>query len=120
MTLTLTSIKLSILLWYWSIFAVGTGLRASIITVGCLCVAWCITFLFLLIFQCHPVQGAFDVIVFLSDSCIPVGRIIVAYESTNMVLDVAILSLPIHTVLGMRLSVQKKLLVACIFSLGGL
>lgn len=121
MTVILTCVKLSVLVWFWSIFAPhNSDIRLPMVAVGVLCVAWGLAALLLVVFQCVPVRAAWDMLAAARARCIPFGNLIVGYELTNMLLDVAILALPIRALFRLRMSLSRKITVAFIFCLGGL
>ncbi|KAK4161308.1 hypothetical protein QBC43DRAFT_323820 [Cladorrhinum sp. PSN259] len=119
MTIILTLVKLSVVAWYWSIFGLVDDFRRPMIITAALCIAWGLAFLFVVIFQCIPVHAAWDLVAATTAKCIPFGNILLPYEVTNMVLDVVILALPVRIIWGLRMSTTRKILVACIFGLGG-
>ncbi|KAK4242264.1 hypothetical protein C8A03DRAFT_29525 [Achaetomium macrosporum] len=119
MTITLTFVKASVVAWYWHIFAVNNSdIRIPMIVIGICCLAWGLAALLLVIFQCTPIYAAWDMVAAQSARCIAFGNLIVGYETTNMVLDVAILVLPIRAVFRLKMNTSKKITVAGIFCLG--
>jgi hypothetical protein len=111
-----TTIKLSVLLFYYRLFRIK--LRLSIITFVVLSIIWWIVVSLTSAFQCTPVQKAWDHSI--PGTCIRAVGIFIVVQVVNIVLDIAILCLPISVVLGLRLSKAKKYSVAGTFALGGL
>ncbi|KAK4143710.1 uncharacterized protein C8A04DRAFT_28491 [Dichotomopilus funicola] len=121
MTIILTFVKTSVVCWYWNIFAVNNSdIKIPMIIIGALSVAWGLAALLLVIFQCIPVSAAWDLLAANSPGsrCIAFGNLILGYEITNMLLDVAILILPLRAVFRLKLNLSKKITVASIFVLG--
>lgn len=121
MTIILTFVKASVVVWYWNIFAVNnSNIRIPMIAVGGLCLAWGLAALLLVIFQCTPTYAAWDMVAAQTARCIAFGNLILGYEITNMLLDVAILVLPLRAVFKLKMNLSKKVTVAGIFCLGAL
>ena len=110
--------KNSILFLYARIFAVDKKFLFGIYTVGVLNVLWFIAATLGLVFQCTPIQKAWDPI--LPGKCINFAAFMVAIEVPNSLLDFVIMALPINMLRAMRMSLREKLVLAFIFFLGGL
>ena len=117
--LTITLVKLSILLLYRRIF-VTEGFRRTTIYVGIICVAWFFIAVFMDLFQCHPFKAAFDVELLFTDQCINLQTYYWGISAGNLALDVVLLYLPLHMVWGLQLPKRQKFTVSGIFMLGGL
>ncbi|KAI2620179.1 hypothetical protein GGS26DRAFT_571470 [Hypomontagnella submonticulosa] len=104
---SITSIKLSILWFYYTIFAVYTTLRRVIQATALVCVIWLIIASFVVIFQCTPIDAYW---LNLDDPshCLESPRLLLGYELTNFFLDVIILCIPITVVSKLRLQTTKK------------
>ncbi|KAI6081657.1 hypothetical protein F4821DRAFT_23082 [Hypoxylon rubiginosum] len=116
-TFGITSVKISLLWYYHIIFAVDRILRWSILATGIACLLWFLVFLFVIVFQCKPIDAVwthFNV----KGYCIQASHFLLAYELTNLFLDVAILCIPIGAVSKLQLRLSKKLTVIGIFLLG--
>ena len=83
---------------------------------------WFIAFLFVTIFQCTPVEALWDqeLIKTGQGSCLAFTHWLVPYEVTNIVLDIAILSLPIWMVRNLQTNATRKIALVLVFCLGGL
>lgn len=68
-SLTITIVKLSILLLYRRIF-ITQGFKMATMYVGLICLAWFFLAILLDIFQCHPFKAAFNVELLFTDRCI--------------------------------------------------
>lgn len=117
----MTLVKLSILMLYHFIFATRKFRRACIAVAG-LCLVWFFVTLFLGLFQCKPISGAWDISLLLSGQaqCFTYGNYMIGYELTNVLLDITILALPLWVIKTLHLPPSRKVLVGSIFVLGGL
>jgi hypothetical protein len=111
-----TAIKLSVLLFYHRLFSIKV--RQPIIILGALSVTWWIVVSLVSAFQCTPVQKVWDDSIPVT--CIRAIEIFIVVQVINIILDIAILCLPISVVMGLKLSKAKKYSVAGTFALGGL
>ena len=110
----MTFIRLSVLLFYKRIFSTAAFQRQANIMMGFV-VAWFIAFFFSTLFQAAPVSQDWD----------PVGTPTInsialfwALGGTDLLLDLAILCLPMFVVHQLQLPLAKKLKISCIFGLG--
>nr|ALM31996.1 decarboxylase_GME8373 [Daldinia eschscholzii IFB-TL01] len=115
----ISSIKLSILWFYYNIFAVNTRLRIVIKIVGVACITWFLVAIFVLIFQCSPIDAYWEKFA-LPPYCLESPRVLLGYELTNLFLDVVILCVPVGVVTQLHLQTTKKITVLGIFLLGAL
>ncbi|KAL6861929.1 hypothetical protein J3F83DRAFT_746202 [Trichoderma novae-zelandiae] len=108
-------IKLSVLWLYTRIFAVKPFLYWAYVMMGVVG-AYGIAFLVLFMTQCHPISQQWDPVP--GGSC----RNIVVQELTsvslNMVIDIAIVILPLPALWSLQLAVRSKLVVSVMFSIG--
>ena len=118
-SLTITLVKLSILLLYRRIFATQ-GFKRTTIYVGLLCLAWFFIAIFMDLFQCEPFKAAFDVEMLFTDHCIDLQAFYWGISAANLTLDVVLLYLPLHMVWGLQVPRRQKLALSGIFMLGGL
>jgi len=109
-------VKLSVLAFYNRIFPQTFRLWLYCLGVGS--VLWWILITFVSVFQCNPVQKAWDIEV--PGTCIPYLRLFIAIQVLNIVLDSAILILPISAVMKLQMPRLNKISVAATFGLGGL
>ena len=116
---TMTMVKLSILMLYRRIFTTS-AFRRKVLVVGSICVVWCLLAIFIYVFGCRPFSAAFDIELLFTYHCINLQIFIWAITACNVGLDVVVLSLPIHQVWKLQLSVQKKISVSAVFLLGSL
>ncbi|KAI1879182.1 hypothetical protein JX265_002136 [Neoarthrinium moseri] len=69
------------------------------------------------IFQCRPVQAAFDKYPYQAQ-CIPLLTEFICSAPVNIVTDLAILALPLPVLTGMRLPFRQKMILVFTFTLG--
>lgn len=115
-------VKLSILLFYWKVFAVNNGnaFNQRIIQVTTVaCIAWLIIVTFVLVFQCHPIHAYWDMFA-QEPYCMNAAKTLLGYEMTNLFLDVVILCIPLPIVWRLNLQRSKRMGLIGVFFLGGL
>ncbi|KAI1361986.1 hypothetical protein F5Y08DRAFT_313337 [Xylaria arbuscula] len=113
----ITSIKLSILWFYYDLFSVDRALLRVIQATAAICVVWFVVATLVIALQCMPVRAYwehFD----LPPYCLEYPRVLLGYEVSNLLIDVAILCIPTGTVLRLRLSWGKKVSIIGIFLVG--
>lgn len=114
-----TTIKLSVLCFYHRIFPFRkVTIIASLL--GAFIIAWCITYLALIVFNCRPIQ-------YFWDKSIPGGKCIgdgflesYLLGAGNVVTDIAVLALPIPWLVRLKLGQGKKLALIATFVIGSL
>ncbi|CZR54594.1 uncharacterized protein PAC_04478 [Phialocephala subalpina] len=114
--LVVTLVKASILALYFRVFpAQGFRIAASIVTI--LNVACGLAIIFAIIFQCTPIQVAWDRTI-SGGRCINVNELAYAAGSISVALDIIILLLPLRELSRLQMSKRKKLnLIACVTSI---
>lgn len=114
-----STIKLSVLCFYHRIFPFR---RVTIIgsLLGLFVIAWCITYLALIVFNCKPIR-------YFWDKSIPGGKCIgdgflesYLLGAANIVTDIAVLALPIPWLLRLKLGRGKKMALIATFVIGSL
>ncbi|KAL1877992.1 hypothetical protein Daus18300_002346 [Diaporthe australafricana] len=115
-------VKLSILLFYWKVFAINNGNTFNkrimqVTTVAC--IVWLIVVTFVLVFQCSPIPTYWDKFV-QAPYCMNAAKTLLGYEMTNLFLDVAILCIPLPIVWQLNLQMSKRMGLVGVFFLGGL
>jgi hypothetical protein len=112
----LTLIRLSILVFYRSIFDVNSKFRKASFALGITTILWAVACTFANIFMCTPVSHYWD----------PLGEgkcqnfllfflIVVVFE---IVMDAVLLVLPIPALLGLKMPLGTRLSIIGIFLLG--
>jgi hypothetical protein len=110
-------VKFSVLLFYQRIFP-QNNFRKWLIVLGVASAVWWILITLVSVFQCSPVQRAWNPTV--EGTCLPYLDLFIAIQVANIVLDIAVLCLPISAVMGLQMSKANKITVAGTFGLGGL
>ena len=119
-TLTLPTIKLSILLMYRRIFSRVKIFQYFTFAVGFLLLGWLIGVLLAQIFTCVPVNGAWDIIVQASAKCIDTTAFYYGNAISNLLTDVIILCLPMPLIWQLQMNTHKKLALSGVLLLGSL
>jgi hypothetical protein len=110
-------VKISILWFYYTLFAVKAGRVIKI--AGALCLAWFIAVTLLLIFQCKPIS-AFWTHLAQEPYCMDGPHVYLGYELSNLLIDMIILCIPIGCISFSQMEAIKKISVIGIFLLGAL
>ena len=110
-------VKFSVLLFYNRIFP-HNNFKRWLIVLGVASAIWWILITLVSVLQCIPVQKAWDSS--LPGQCIPYLELFIAIQVLNIILDVAILVLPISAVSKLQMKRANKISVAGTFALGGL
>lgn len=110
--------KISILLLYMRIFEVFVWFRWVGRTLIGIVTAYMIAAFFAAVFQCTPVQRAWDKSV--PGTCISIEKNWYANAGFSIATDAIILLLPIKPVLSLKLPVGEKIAVLGVFVLGAL
>ncbi|KAH6886981.1 hypothetical protein B0T10DRAFT_461443 [Thelonectria olida] len=117
--LSIASSKLAILFLYWRIFSIST-IRIPIQIMIVLSVMWIILRTFMVIFRCIPVQAYWDKTIPHAACRIKDTEFFFGTVLTHMLMDVAILVLPIFEVFRLRLRLGQKLAIAALFIVGAM
>ena len=81
-----------------------------------LVIAWCIATLPVGIFQCTPVQAAWNLS--LSRKCIDLGQFYLAQGIVDVILDVILLVTPVPFLLKLHITGPQKIGLTVVFALG--
>lgn len=110
--------RIALLLFYLRIFTLPPSQRAIYGLIG-LNVAYAVGFEVAAVFQCTPIEGVWR---FwdgqFPTKCMDMHMLAWLAAAFNIVLDVAVLALPILGLLGLRMSWRKKLQIMAMFSVG--
>ncbi|KAL9118458.1 MAG: hypothetical protein Q9187_004996, partial [Circinaria calcarea] len=112
----ITCAKLSVLFLYRRLFP-PKNLRKALIIVGAVVLCYNVAAVFVVIFQCYPIQANWDPTV--SGHCINYGHFVLLIGILNILSDVAILSLPLPVLWRLQISRNQKWVLSGIFLLGG-
>ncbi|KAH9904492.1 hypothetical protein F4778DRAFT_790032 [Xylariomycetidae sp. FL2044] len=115
----ITSIKLSILWLYNTLFSVKPNIQRSIHVVASIAILWFIVVTCIIVFQCKPISAYWETVA-SPEYCSSNTTTLLGYEMTNLFIDVAILCIPIAALSGLRMAMAKKVSVIMVFLLGAL
>ena len=118
-SLTITSVKISLLLLYRRIFTTAS-FKPWYSAFGVACVMWLLAQLFAGIFQCRPFDAAFEADILFTDRCINLEAYYRGVTASNLGLDIIALCLPLPMIWRLQLSRRQKLGLTGIFLLGSL
>lgn len=116
---SVTAAKLSILFFYHRIF-IERRFRIASITIGVVTIAWFITFIFLQFFDCIPFAYYWNRTIPHGHCINPVIISIYGVGIGDVATNIAILVLPIPSLLGLQMPWQRKTAIILIFLLGSL
>lgn len=85
--------KLSLLLFWRAIFITRAFRRKNNFVMG-LTILCFIGITLAVFLECNPRAGAWNAITFEHAKCIPLGRITIGYEASNIFIDIMIIGLP--------------------------
>ncbi|KAM5528463.1 hypothetical protein FOXYSP1_18944 [Fusarium oxysporum f. sp. phaseoli] len=124
-SLTLCTVKWSILAFYWRIFGSTYLIRAPIWTLLGLVTAWCIAVLGIIIFQCSPPRALWEQ--FDPVNPMPPDEFVCGVDTNkffygvsipNIITDIFIILLPLPSVIKLQLPILQKVAIVFIFTLG--
>lgn len=110
-------VKFSVLAFYVRILP-NTKFRTRLISLGIFSGRWWVTITLVSILQCRPVQKAWNDDV--EGTCVSYPDLSIATQVVNIILDTAILVMPISTVLKLQTNRVGRTSAAAAFALGGL
>ncbi|KAI5818722.1 hypothetical protein BZA77DRAFT_385808 [Pyronema omphalodes] len=114
-SITNGTIKLSLILMYIRVFTFDC-LKWGVIFTGLLTISWVCTIVPMAIFQCTPIEKAWDFS--MPGTCINLKAAFVSTAAINIFNDCAILMLPMPFVWKLSTSIWRRLSLMFIFSLG--
>ncbi|PSR80899.1 hypothetical protein BD289DRAFT_340681, partial [Coniella lustricola] len=114
--LSLTVIKLSVLLFYIKVFAVTSIVLPAKILMGLIVLLGFSGFLST-VFICHPFAYNWDLEI-QGGYCGSQSALFAAFGMLNIATDVMVLAMPIRTLLGLRMPVWKKSCLLATFTMG--
>lgn len=113
----LTATKISILFFYLRVFQLRWFRNAVWVTMF-MVAAWGVAFSLVIVFQCHPISGAWDRTV--PSKCLPLNAIAYSSAAISIAQDILILGLPVTQLLGLQMNLRKKLNVLAMFGIGAM
>ena len=118
-SITITTVKLSLVLLLRRIFDVPRFRTWSAALIS-LCLIWLLTAILTDFLQCVSINAAFKPELLDTENCLPIRSWYWGITITNLILDVAILILPMWRIIDLRLPFAKKCLLCGIFGFGGM
>lgn len=115
--INVTTIKLSILFFYRRIFETPSFLRNNTIIIG-ICSVWFVVAIIGDLLYCIPMATFWNPKV--QGKCFNFALYFLVMELVDMLLDIAILCLPLKIILGLHLPLRNRLGIIGIFLLGAL
>ncbi|KAI0450754.1 hypothetical protein F5B21DRAFT_489870 [Xylaria acuta] len=112
--------KASLFVLYYRIFWSDVVFVRWIYALAAIHVAWFITFFFLVLFLCNPVSKWWDVTGTQPGTCIDGNAFLVAEETINSSIDLAMVGLTVAMVFKLQTREHIKRKLAFIFTVGGL
>ncbi|KAI1178913.1 hypothetical protein F4777DRAFT_40265 [Nemania sp. FL0916] len=112
-----TSIRLSVIIFYFRIFPTSAVRRGGYLLAGT-CITWFIAIEALNLATCKPISYMWDRSI--KGSCINAPSGVIVLGAFNVVIDIITVALPIHEVLKLNLSREKKLVIFGVFLIGGI
>ncbi|KAF5964750.1 integral membrane protein [Fusarium coicis] len=115
------SLKFSILMFYWRVFASSNYIRRALYYVGLCIILWFISAFIVAALQCVPVQANWDPIAKQQPNvkCVDLNGFFFGTSIPNIVADLVLVLLPIPQVLQLKITLAQKCFVILFFLLGG-
>ena len=115
---SLSLTKISILFFYLKIFP-GRQFRYMVYTLIFANICYIIVFDCLFAFQCNPIAGAWlSWNGGLASKCININIVVWSAAAINIVLDLAVLALPLPELFRLSMSLRKKIQIITMFAVG--
>lgn len=121
MGMVITSVKISILWFYYKAFVTGQDNSNKRLIQGTMvaCILWFLGVTFFIIFGCNPIHAYWDMFG-QAPYCQSSVRFLLGYEISNLFLDCFILAIPAPVVWRLQMQKSRKLSLLGIFLLGAL
>ena len=111
-------VKCAILLLYRRLFGSNRRFQHILWSVGAFVVAYSLAEILVVIFQCRPINAAWNL--FINPTyCVNLSQGAIIVGALNAATDFAVLLLPIPMVLGLKMKTKWKIQLIGIFLLGG-
>ena len=115
--LPMACVKLSILFLYRRLFP-SKRLKKALIVIGIFVLSYSIAAVFVVIFQCYPIQSNWDPTV--TGYCVSYGDFLTVNGVFNILSDFVILCVPLPILWRLQVSKNQKWVLSGMFLLGGL
>ena len=113
----ITSIKISILLFYRRLFDVQL-FKLITAVIGGVCIAWWLAVCLVGVFECNPIYGIWDSSA--QSTCIDAPHYYIGVAVPNIITDITILVLPVRMVWRLQTSLGQKIALSLTFLTGSL
>ena len=113
----ITTIKLSIILFYRKLFNGPTFKVIAAILSGVV-IAWWLAVILVEVFSCHPISGMWDTSV--NSTCVDAVHFYIGVAVPNVATDIAILVLPMRMVWRLQTTLGQNIALSLTFLTGGL
>lgn len=113
---TNTAVRLAILYYFRRIFTTPKFRRLSMIVIV-LCIIWCIPGFLADVFACIPMESIWND---KPGRCINIHNFSLVMTSTELLLDILVMVLPIREISNLQMSIGRKISVSFVFLLGSL
>jgi hypothetical protein len=114
---TVSFAKLSILVFYLRL-SPQRGFRLAVYTLIGIVSAYTISYVFVLIFMCNPPHSQWDLTA--NGTCLDKTGPFMTFSVANIMIDLAILIIPMHVVIPLQMPKKQKVSLLFIFATGGL
>ncbi|RMJ20117.1 hypothetical protein CDV36_000183 [Fusarium kuroshium] len=108
--------KVAAILLYLRLFPTKTFRMASFVVMGII-VSWSIGGVCATIWQCIPIEGAWNKAI--DAKCIDSNKFWIAYAVMNILTDIMVLTLPIGPIMRLQMNMRERLMLCGVFLLGG-
>ncbi|KAI0467447.1 hypothetical protein F4859DRAFT_506806 [Xylaria cf. heliscus] len=112
-----TSIRLSVIIFYFRIFPTKIVRRGGYI-LAATCLAWFVAIEALNLATCKPIAYMWDRSI--DGTCISAPEGVIILGAANVLIDAVTVTLPIHEVIKLNISREKKLVIFGVFLIGGI
>ncbi|OTB14101.1 hypothetical protein K445DRAFT_75982 [Daldinia sp. EC12] len=113
----IVSTKLSVLALYYRIFAIAR-FRLLVVATSVCVVTWFVVMELILVLGCRPIQAWWNIPMAAAAAC--VDKIAFSYSTSilNLIFDLCILTMPIPIILRLQASMEKRIGLCFLFSMG--
>ncbi|KAF9737394.1 hypothetical protein PMIN06_001201 [Paraphaeosphaeria minitans] len=117
-TMSVMFMKLSIVALYWRLFGLTRKGRIPILLIGGVIIAWGVTIFLIVIFNCDPIAGSWDLSLAATAKCVDKKSFYVGGSVPNVITDIVLVIMPLPYVWRLHASVAQRIVLGCIFALG--
>nr|XP_036576938.1 uncharacterized protein CTRU02_13042 [Colletotrichum truncatum]KAF6783792.1 integral membrane protein [Colletotrichum truncatum] len=117
-SLSVTTAKMSLLVLYLRL-SPDRMFRVVVISLITIATAYALTYLFLIIFSCRPIQASWDLSARPGAVCINKNIVYLVLSATNIVMDIVCLILPLKIIVPLQMAKRQKWSLIALFATGG-